>query len=111
MMLYAACIMSSIHLIFFNYLDLQVVKINLFNKIILVKTRFIMLLEMADRSIQPDGIAKIHIITKLFKTVENLQSFHKAGKTLITITHNRHLAELLGTRFALMNEDHELNMI
>ena len=27
------------------------------------------------------------------------------------ITHNRHLAELLGTRFALMNEDHELNMI
>ena len=72
MMLYAACIMSFIHLIFFNYLDLQVVKINLFYKIILVKTRFIMLLEMADRSIQPDGIAKIHIITKLFKTVENL---------------------------------------
>ena len=43
--------------------------------------------------------------------IEFLQSFHKAGKTLITITHNRHLAELLGTRFALMNEDHELNMI
>ena len=43
--------------------------------------------------------------------IEFLQSFHKAGKTLITITHNRHLAEILGTRFALMNEDHELNMI
>ena len=43
--------------------------------------------------------------------IEFLQSFHKAGKTLITITHNRQLAELLGTRFALMNEDHELNMI
>ena len=43
--------------------------------------------------------------------IEFLQSFHKAGKTLITVTHNRHLAELLGTRFALMNEDHELNMI
>ena len=72
MMLYAACIMSSIHLIFFNYLDLQVVKINLFNKIILVKTRFIMLLEMADRSIQPDGIAKIQLIADLLQAVKNL---------------------------------------
>ena len=43
--------------------------------------------------------------------IEFLQSFHKAGKTLITITHNRQLAELLGTRFALMNEEHELKMI
>lgn len=43
--------------------------------------------------------------------IKFLQSFHKAGKTLITITHNRQLAELLGTRFALMNEDHELKMI
>ena len=71
-MLYAACIMSSIHLIFFNYLDLQVVKINLFNKIILVKTRFIMLLEKADRSIQPDGIAKIQLIADLLQAVKNL---------------------------------------
>ena len=43
--------------------------------------------------------------------IKLLQSFHKSGKTLITITHNRQLAELLGTRFAFMNEDHELKMI
>ena len=43
--------------------------------------------------------------------VDFLQSFHKAGKTLITITHNRQLAETIGTRFACMNEEHELNML
>ena len=43
--------------------------------------------------------------------VEFLQSFHKAGKTLITITHNRQLAETIGTRFACMNEEHELKML
>ena len=42
--------------------------------------------------------------------VDFLQSFHKAGKTLITITHNRQLAETIGTRFACMNEEHELKM-
>ena len=40
-----------------------------------------------------------------------LKSFHKAGKTLITITHNRELAHTIGTRFAVMNEEHELNML
>ena len=43
--------------------------------------------------------------------VDFLQSFHKAGKTLITITHNRQLAETIGTRFACMNEEHELKML
>ena len=43
--------------------------------------------------------------------VEFLQSFHNAGKTLITITHNRQLAETIGTRFACMNEEHELKML
>lgn len=43
--------------------------------------------------------------------VEFLQSFHNAGKTLITITHNRQLAETIGTRFACMNEKHELKML
>lgn len=43
--------------------------------------------------------------------LEFLQSFHKAGKTLITITHNRQLAETIGNRFAVMNEEHELKMI
>ena len=42
---------------------------------------------------------------------EFLQDFHKAGKTLITITHNRQLAEKLGKRFAVMNEDHELETL
>ena len=40
-----------------------------------------------------------------------LKSFHKAGKTLITITHNRQLAETLGTKFAVMNEEHELKIL
>lgn len=43
--------------------------------------------------------------------LEFLKNFHRAGKTLITITHNRHLAETIGSRFAVMNEDHELKMI
>ena len=43
--------------------------------------------------------------------VEFLQSFHNAGKTLITITHNRQLAENLVTRFAVMNEEHELKVL
>ena len=43
--------------------------------------------------------------------VDFLQSFHKAGKTLITITHNRQLAETIGTRFACMNEEHELKIL
>lgn len=37
-----------------------------------------------------------------------LQNFHNVGKTLITITHNRQLADTIGTRFAYMNEEHEL---
>ncbi len=40
-----------------------------------------------------------------------LKNFHNAGKTLITITHNRQLAENLGTRFAVMNEEHELKVL
>lgn len=39
-----------------------------------------------------------------------LKSFHNAGKTLITITHNKELASTLGTKFAYMNEEHELEM-
>ena len=37
-----------------------------------------------------------------------LKEFHKAGKTLIIITHNKQLAKTLGTRFVYMNEEHEL---
>ena len=37
-----------------------------------------------------------------------LKGFHKAGKTLIIITHNKQLAKVLGTRFVYMNEEHEL---
>ena len=43
--------------------------------------------------------------------VDFLQSFIKQEKTLITITHNRQLAETIGTRFACMNEEHELKML
>ena len=37
-----------------------------------------------------------------------LKEFHKSGKTLIIITHNKQLAKTLGTRFVYMNEEHEL---
>lgn len=37
-----------------------------------------------------------------------LKEFHRAGKTLITITHNRQLAETLGDRFAVMDDRHQL---
>ena len=40
-----------------------------------------------------------------------LKQFHNAGKTLIVITHNRQLAETLGTRFISMNEEHEISEI
>ena len=40
-----------------------------------------------------------------------LKNFHQAGKTLITITHNRELAENLGEKFAVMSEKHELQMV
>ena len=43
-----------------------------------------------------------------YMLTEFLQNFHRAGKTLITITHNRQLAEKLGTSFEVMSEDHEL---
>ena len=43
--------------------------------------------------------------------LEFLKNFHEAGKTLITITHNRQLASILGTKFAYMNEEHELKMV
>lgn len=39
-----------------------------------------------------------------------LKNFHKAGKTLITITHNRQLAETIGNKFVVMNEEHELEI-
>lgn len=40
-----------------------------------------------------------------------LKNFYQAGKTLITITHNRELAETLGEKFAVMSEKHELQMV
>ena len=47
----------------------------------------------------------------LYTSLDFLKNFHNAGKTLITITHNRQLAENLGTRFAVMNEEHELKVL
>lgn len=37
-----------------------------------------------------------------------LKQFHNAGKTLVIITHNKQLADMLGTRFVYMNEEHEI---
>ena len=57
----------------------------------------------------PNGCGKSTLIKLLNGII-----FPSEGEYLYkghAITHNRQLAELLGTRFALMNEDHELNMI
>lgn len=37
-----------------------------------------------------------------------LKQFHASGKTLIIITHNRQLAESIGTKFVTINEEHEI---
>ena len=56
----------------FNYLDLQIIKINLLYKIILIKSGFSMFLKMSDCRFQPDWVSQIHFITDTFQTTKNL---------------------------------------
>ena len=58
--------------ILFNYLDLQIIKINLLYKIILIKSGFSMFLKMSDCRFQPDWVSQIHFITDTFQTTKNL---------------------------------------
>lgn len=55
---------------FFYNLDFQIIKINLFNEVILIKSGFVMFLEILDSGIQPDRISQIHFITDGFQPPE-----------------------------------------
>ena len=55
--------------LFYN-LDFQIIKINLFNEVILIKSGFVMFLEILDSGIQPDRISQIHFITDGFQPPE-----------------------------------------
>ena len=45
--------------IFLDHLDLQIIKFNMFNEIILIKTCLVMFLEIPHRGIQPDRVSQI----------------------------------------------------
>ncbi len=52
-------------LIFFDYVNFQIVKINGFNEIILTEAGLRMAFEFVDGGIQPDRLSKIKLITDL----------------------------------------------
>ena len=58
-------------LIFFNYLNFQIVKFNSLYKIVLCKTGFAVPFELGDCLIQPDGFSQIKLITDFFQSAEN----------------------------------------
>ena len=58
--------------IFLDHLDLQIIKFNMFNEIILIKPCFAVLLKIPDSGVKPDGIAKIQLIADLLQAVKNL---------------------------------------
>ena len=61
-------------LIFLDDMQLQKIKFNFFNKIILTKLGRTVLLEFPDIGIQPDGFPKIKLQTDLIQCMEDLVS-------------------------------------
>lgn len=61
-----------IFLILFNDLDLQIIKLNGFYKIILIKSCFAVAFEFSYGLIQPDGLAQVKLIANFVKGPENL---------------------------------------
>ena len=66
---------------FFDYLDLQIIKFNMFNKLILSKTGFGVKLEIMDIGVQPDRFASIKFIADI---IERLKYHLGPGKTVVT---------------------------
>jgi len=64
--------------LFFNDLNFQKIKINVFYKIILGKPGFGMLLKLMDRSIQPHGFSKIELEADVIKRLKDHSSSGKA---------------------------------
>ena len=61
-------------LIFLDDMQLQKIKFNFFNKIILTKLGRTVLLEFPDIGIQPDGFPEIKLQTDLIQCMEDLVS-------------------------------------
>ena len=61
-------------LILFYDLNLQIIKINGFNKIVCCKSGFIMSLEFCDRRIQPDRFAQVELIADFFYRMKDFMS-------------------------------------
>ena len=59
----------SLSVIFFNYLKVQIIKFNLFNKIILIETGSRMTDKFFFILLQPHGFLQIEFIAGLFQTV------------------------------------------
>lgn len=75
--------------ILFNYLDLQIIKINLLYKIILIKSGFSMFLKMSDCRFQPDWVSQIHFITDTFQTTKNLVGPRIFRSSQITVSFSK----------------------
>ena len=60
-----------ISLIFFNYLDLQIIKLNMLYEIVLIKTGFGMTLEFLNRGFQPDWFSQIKLIADFIKGMKD----------------------------------------
>lgn len=59
-------------LIFFDHMDLQIIKVNLLDEIILIKMRFGVAFKLRNGGIQPDWLAKVKLITDFIQSAKNL---------------------------------------
>lgn len=59
-------------LIFFDHMDLQIIKFDLFNEIILIKPGFVVPLEFCNGGIQPDGFSEIELVTDFVQCPKDL---------------------------------------
>lgn len=55
-----------VQFLFFNHLDLQIIKFNRLHKVILTESGLGMKLEVPDIRIQPDGRTEVELVTDLF---------------------------------------------
>ena len=64
--------MSTDFLIFFDYVDFQIVKIDVFHKAVLCETGFVVLLKFFYGRIQPDRLSQIKLIADLVQRMKDL---------------------------------------
>lgn len=61
-----------LYLILFDHMDLQIIKVNLLDEIILIKTHFGVAFKLRNGGVQPDWLAKVKLITDFIQSTENL---------------------------------------